>query len=114
MKLGEVCLLTDDVPRLANFYRRLLGIDGNCDDPVHQTVIAEEPMLTVYNDGIPRAGAVNRMCLAFSVEDVDEAYARVCSLGAEVLTPPTKQPWGAVNMSFLDPDGNTVYLRKLP
>lgn len=30
MKLGEVCLLTGDVIRLANFYRQLLDLpDGN-------------------------------------------------------------------------------------
>lgn len=25
MRIGEVCLLTNDVPRLAAFYKRLLG-----------------------------------------------------------------------------------------
>lgn len=29
MKIGEVCLLTNDVPRLAAFYKQLLGIENN-------------------------------------------------------------------------------------
>ena len=51
------------------------------------------------------------MCLAFTVEDIDKEYRRVVSLGAAVMEPPTTRPWGAVNMSFADPDGNVVYLR---
>ncbi len=29
MIIGEVCLLTNDVRRLADFYKRLLGVDNN-------------------------------------------------------------------------------------
>lgn len=32
-------------------------------------------------------------------------------LGAEVIEKPTVRPWGAVNMSFYDPDRNVIYLR---
>lgn len=70
-------------------------------------------MLTVYNDGTVKTGNNQRMCVAFTVEDMDTAFALVHALGATVLEPPMRRPWGAVNMSFLDPDGNTVYLRQL-
>ena len=36
------------------------------------------------------------------------------ALGAPIVEPPTQRPWGAVNMSFRDPDGNVVYLRSFP
>ncbi len=111
MKIGEVCLLTSDVPRLAAFYRELLGIAGTGDDPVHQTLLAEETMLTVYNDGSPRGRQDGNICLAFTVEDMDKAYEKVVRLGAEILEPPAARPWGAVNMSFYDPDGNVIYFR---
>ena len=81
MYLGEVSLLTDDVPRLAAFYKALLGVENGSDDPVHQTIIAQETMLTVYNDGLPK-GDGRRMCLAFTVEDVYAEHARVKALGA--------------------------------
>ena len=51
MKIGEVCLLTNDVPRLASFYRQLLGVEESSSDETHQFVLAEETALTVYNDG---------------------------------------------------------------
>ena len=51
MKIGEVCLLTNHVVRLANFYKAILNIENNSDDTVHQTLIAEETQFTIYNDG---------------------------------------------------------------
>ena len=113
MHLGEVSILTDDVPRLAAFYKALLGVDNGSDDPVHQTVVARETMLTVYNDGQPKP-AGQRHCLAFTVEDVYAEHARLLEMGAEIIDPPTARPWGAMNMSFRDPDGNAVYLRSFP
>ncbi|MDD3243607.1 MAG: VOC family protein [Eubacteriales bacterium] len=114
MKLGEVCLLTNDVVRLAGFYKELLGVDNGSDDPVHQFILSDEPTLTVYNDGTQKHGPNETMCLAFTVEDIDEAYEKVKGLGARVVAPPATQPWGARNMSFCDPDGNMVYLRQFP
>ena len=113
MYLGEVSILTDDVPRLAAFYKALLGVENGSDDATHQTIIARETMLTVYDDGQPK-GSGQRVCLAFTVEDVRAEHERLKALGAEIIDPPTARPWGAVNMSFRDPDGNAVYLRSFP
>ncbi|HPR79434.1 MAG TPA: VOC family protein, partial [Candidatus Limiplasma sp.] len=54
MRIGEVCLLTSDVARTAAFYGRLLGLADAGGDDVHRTLLAEETMLTVYNDGSPK------------------------------------------------------------
>lgn len=35
MKVGEVCLMTSDVVRLADFYKRLFDIDNGSNDAVH-------------------------------------------------------------------------------
>lgn len=111
MKIGEVCLLTGDVPRLAAFYRELLAIPGEDHNPVHQTLLAEETMLTVYNDGSQKNNRNENICLAFTVEDMERAYERVLRLGADMIEPSTPRPWGAVSMSLYDPDRNVVYLR---
>lgn len=112
MKLGEVSILTHDVVRLANFYKSLLEVDNGSNDAVHQTVIAEETMLTIFNDGREHAG--QNMCLAFTVDDMEKEYRRVRSLGARIVEKPAARPWGAINMCFTDPDGNVVYLRSFP
>ena len=114
MKLGEVCILTHDVVRLANFYKTLLETGNGSADAVHQTILREETMLTVFNDGRQKDRAGQNMCLAFTVDDIDKEYQRVVSLGAEIIEPPAARPWGAVSMSFADPDGNIVYLRSFP
>lgn len=114
MRIGEVCLLTTDVPRLADFYRKLLGaLPGeDWENWGHQFVLVEETSLTVMRDDHPRKG--QSAALAFTVEDIDAAQERVLALGAEIVDPPTAQPWGAVNMSFRDPDGNIVFFRSFP
>ncbi len=111
MKIGEVGLLTNDVARLSDFYKKLLDVDNGSDDTVHQTILKEETMLTVYNDGTNKNNLNQNMCLAFTVDDIDREYEKVLGLGAEIIEKPTVRPWGAVNMSFYDPDRNVVYLR---
>lgn len=111
MHLGEVCILTNDVVRLSNFYKRLLEIENNSQDEVHQTIIAEETMLTIYNDGLMRSNQNQNMNLAFTVENIEKEYERLLALGVKINEKPVKRPWGATNMSFFDPDGNLVFLR---
>lgn len=114
MKIGEVCLLTSDVVRLSNFYKSLLGVDNGSNDSVHQFILAEETSLTVYNDGTERPENCRNIQIAFTVEDVDAEFERVKKLGAEIVEPPAQRPWGAKNMSFLDPDNNLVTFRSFP
>ncbi|MBR4444061.1 MAG: VOC family protein [Clostridia bacterium] len=114
MKIGEVCLLTNDVKRLAAFYKRLLETENGSDDETHQFIIAEETALTIYNDGTAKNNRNQNICLAFTVDDIEKAYEKVLALGARIIEPPAKRPWGAVNMSFYDPDNNVIYFRSFP
>ena len=111
MKIGEVCLLTNDVPRLAAFYKRLLDAENDSNDEIHQFILTEETALTVYNDGTFKNNQNQNICLAFTVDDMEKAYQKVLAMGAEILEAPTKRPWGAINMSFYDPDHNVIYFR---
>ena len=114
MRLGEICLLTNDVIKLAGFYKALLETDNGSNDEVHQTIIAEETMLTIYNDSSIKNNDNQNMCIAFTAGDIEKEYQKVLALGAEIIERPTKRPWGAVNMSFYDPDRNVIYLRSFP
>ena len=111
MKIGGVSLLKNDVLRLARFYKQLLEIDNDSDDEVHQLLISEETTLAIYNDGSIKNNQNQNICLAFTVDDIEREYKRVLALGAEVIEGPTSRPWGAVNMSFYDPDHNMVFFR---
>lgn len=111
MKIGEVCLLTNDVVRLADFYKRLLRVDNGSSDPVHQVILQKETALTVYNDGSARKSGDRGICIAFTVEDLDAEHERLIGMGVRIIQGPAIRPWGARNMSFYDPDGNVVYFR---
>lgn len=112
MKIGEVSLNTNDVVRLADFYKELFGIDNGSSDTGHQVLIGEETALTVYNDGTRKNNRNRNISLAFTVEDMEAAHRKLLAMGAEIIEPPTLRPWGAVNMSFYDPDGNVIYFRR--
>ncbi len=114
MTIGEVCLLTNNVPRLAEFYKQLLGVENGSDDGTHQFIISEGTALTVYNDGTVKNNRNQNICLAFKVDDIDREYKKVLALGAEIMEPPMKRPWGAINMSFYDPDNNVIFFRHFP
>ena len=111
MRIGEVCLNTNDVVKLANFYKQLFGIDNGSNDEVHQTLLSEETQLTIYNDGSKKNNNNRNICLAFTVDDVNAEYQKLLVMGAEIIEKPVKRPWGATNMSFYDPDGNVIYFR---
>ena len=113
MKIGDVCLLTNNVIRLADFYKKLLEIESNSQDETHQFIISEETSLTIYNDGTVKNNQNQNICLACTVADIQKEYEKVLALGAKIIEPPAKRPWNAVNMSFYDPDNNVIYFRQL-
>ena len=114
MPIGEVCLYTQDVIGLANFYRTLLKVEGQGEDDVHQFILSEGTALTLYNDGSAREENGRKISLAFTVADVDAEYLRLQSLGVEIVDGPTIRPWGAKNMSCLEPEGNLLCFRSFP
>lgn len=114
MKIGEVCLLTNNVQRLAAFYKQLLEIENDSNDETHQFIITEETALTIYNDGTAKNNRNQNICLAFTVDNIEKEYEKVLNMGAEIIESPAKRPWGAVNMSFYDPDNNIIFFRSFP
>ena len=87
MTIGEVCLPTNDVPRLAAFYKQLLGVENGSNDETHQFIISEGTALTVYSDGTVKNNLNRNICLAFTVDDIDREYEKVLALGAEIIEP---------------------------
>ena len=112
MYLGEICLFTRDVRRLAAFYKQLLQVENHSDAEVYQAILESEPMLTILRREDLPDGAPQRAALAFTVADLEAAHAHVLGMGAAIVQPPMKQPWGTANMILADPDGNQIYLRQ--
>lgn len=111
MKIGEVCLLTNNVQRLASFYKELFEIENNSKDETHQFVTTEGTMLTIYNNGEIKNNSNENISLVFTVDDIEKEYKKLLTMNVRIIEGPTERPWGAINMSFYDPDNNIIFLR---
>lgn len=121
-RLCGVCLITEDVPRLAKFYAWLLRttVDGEGE---FVAVTAASPALSIYSaagmdamaSGSMNGSGTGRFTLELEVDDVDGRYAELCAAGVPIVKPPTTQPWGRRSIWVRDPDGNIVNLfRNVP
>jgi len=105
MKLGGVCITTNDAPRLAEFYK---------------TVFQQEPFvegnhyafgnLAIYDPGDVKLEKEKTVWLQCFDEDIDVLYARLLQEipNIEIISPPERRPWGAYSFQFSDPDGNKI------
>jgi len=57
-------------------------------------------------NGLVAKGAFNGV--HFSTSDLDATYETIKSTRAEIVEPPTDQPWGVRDMALRDPSGNMV------
>ncbi len=114
-RLKSICLITEDVRGLCDFYAKVLEASPEGDDTfaafttseinlsISSTRILEEmaPGLKIKPQG-------GNCFLEFEVEDVDQEYERLKALHAKMIKAPTTQPWGLRSLWFNDPDGNTI------
>jgi catechol 2,3-dioxygenase-like lactoylglutathione lyase family enzyme len=121
MKFVGVCLITNDVPALADFYAKVLGVKAEGDD-VHVELDTEGADIAIFStEGMeslaPRSmqgAGYGGFTISFEVKDVDAEYARLQTLGAEFVKLPTTHPWGSRSLWFRDPDGNIVNFFTIP
>jgi len=117
--ISLITLLTDDVPRLAAFYRDALGFTVKQDmgqyvefhsDGVRFAVCARSILHDASGDASYIAARRGQTFeLAFpcaSLADVDRAYADILAKGAAPIHAPADMPWGQRTALFADPDGN--------
>ncbi len=114
--LINVCLITKDVPRLVDFYSRVLRIQPKRTGNDYAELPTAVGTLAIFSaeaqeNYIPHSAepAANRAAiLEFQVSSVDEEYTRLQGIVKVWVKPPTTQPWGTRSVYFRDPDGNLV------
>jgi catechol 2,3-dioxygenase-like lactoylglutathione lyase family enzyme len=115
MEFVGICLITDNVPVLANFYTKVLGVKAEGDD-VHVelntdganiSIFAVEGMESMAPLSMQGAG-YGSVTIGFKVEDVDAEYERLKTLDVEFVKLPETHPWGTRSLWFRDPDGSIV------
>jgi catechol 2,3-dioxygenase-like lactoylglutathione lyase family enzyme len=126
------CFVLVHDPELAlAFYRDILGLEvrkdvANGDFRWITVGGASQPgvniVLTNYLNGSPADNDALAALLAkgalngvnFRADDVDAAFAKVRSAGAEIVQEPTDQFWGARDFAVRDPSGNMVRVEQPP
>lgn len=118
-------ITVDDVDAAIGFYRDGLGLEVKLDIPngefrwVTLGPADGEGNIVISAPGAGRspedAEALHRLLAKgalgpyiFTVADLDAVYERTLATGAEVLSEPATQPWGARDCAFRDPAGNMV------
>lgn len=116
--MQSICLITEDVPKLTEFYQKVLQIKTDIND-VHVEIIVEGGGITIYSKSaaekdmgfdFSKYNGNGMTTFSFIVEDVDAEYERLQSLDRDIefITAPTTYPWGARSMHFRDLDGNII------
>jgi catechol 2,3-dioxygenase-like lactoylglutathione lyase family enzyme len=115
MKFAGICLVTEHVPEMRDFYARLLGVEAEGDDnhaemkttPTGMAIFSTAGMEAMA-PGSMKGSSAGSVTLMFEVEAVEAEYARVQAMGLELVKPLQTHPWGARSFWFRDPDGNLV------
>lgn len=113
-----ICLITEDVRKLAEFYQKVLQTKIDIND-VHIEIAVEGGGITIYSKSaaekdmgfnFSKYHGTGMSKFSFYVENVDAEYERLKSLNMniEFVAVPTTYPWGARSMHFRDLDGNIV------
>ena len=115
MRFNGICLVTQDVAKLRDFYSSVLQVEAEGDDTFTRlsiegaalSIFTEEGMERMALGSMQHSGS-GRYTLEFQVEDVDKEYERLKAIDVIFVKPPTTQAWGRRSVWFRDPEGNII------
>lgn len=126
MNLVSVRLITDDVPRLIDFYELVTGIVAERPTPdfaelrtPHGTLaIGSTRTIALFGPGSARPADNHTAIVEFLVEDVDAVFASLVDRSVQIFVDrsvqivqePATMPWGNRSLLLRDPDGTLVNL----
>lgn len=115
MVFTGVCLITEDVMQLANFYGWLFGVEVTGNE-IHAEVKGRDLDLAFFRKssmeemaaGSTASSGPGCFTLSYRVDDLERELARVQAKGVQILKPIQNHPWGARSFWFRDPAGNIL------
>jgi catechol 2,3-dioxygenase-like lactoylglutathione lyase family enzyme len=124
VRFGYTILYVSDVPASLDFYERALGQRrrflhesgqyAELDTGDTALALAAHELAAANLPGVYRPADARDSTPAFEVcfvtRDVQRAFDRAITEGAEAVTPPQTKPWGQDVAYVRDPDGNLVEL----
>jgi predicted enzyme related to lactoylglutathione lyase len=108
-------IITDDIKGLVRFYEQL-GLAANwlADEfaelasPSCTLAIGTTRTMHQFFGGAAQPASNHSVIIEFRVQDADEEYRKLQTISADIVQPPTTQPWGNRSLLFRDPDGNLI------
>lgn len=115
MTFTGVCIITENVSRLTEFYKEVLQTTAEGDNS-HVTIYTKGGGISIFSktgmenmvSGSAKYTGNNSSVLMFEVEDADVEYERLKKMNVEFIMLPTTYPWGSRALWFKDPDGNII------
>ena len=117
MKLAQIRLITDDVPRLAAFYAAVAGsapmgsdvyVEIEIGRAGRAIAISSRAALEAHGAFDTRITDEYPFIIDLEVHDIEVERKRLGAVAKDMVVEPTTQPWGNRAMTFRDPDGNLV------
>ena len=105
-----IMLFTDNVDRLAAFYRDVVGMKPRSSRQGRISFGTDDVRINItsHNDVHGLAKDPNRMILNLGTDDIHADHKRLLECGVQFIRPPEKEGWGGWTATFVDPDGNLV------
>jgi uncharacterized glyoxalase superfamily protein PhnB len=111
---SDPVLAVQDLDRAAEWFTQVLGCQKTEPDPGNWTFCSAGPvtfMLGHCPDAVPASDLGDHSYVAYlTVQCVDDYHARAVAEQAEILKPPTNEPWGRREMALRSPDGHRFML----
>lgn len=116
MKFISIRLIVRDIERVVGFYEQVTGLAAAWYTEDFAEIRTESGTLAIASERTmslfaadAAEGANNRsVIIELLVKDVDESFAKLAPLNADVVQKPTTMPWGNRSLLFRDPEGNLI------
>jgi predicted enzyme related to lactoylglutathione lyase len=107
----NVNLTSEDPERLRTFYRDVVGLPPHpAGGPAAFDAGGVAFLIDGHSETLGSAREPTRMLFNFSVDDLVAEQERLEAQGVHFLRRATKEPWGGLMATFVDPDGNYAQL----
>lgn len=118
MKFTDVCIFTENVIELVEFYEKVFEVEAEKDE-IHSVLNANGLTIAFYDKrhaeslmGFDFSDSGNGMSyIGFNVDNVDHEYNRLKNIGIESMSMPTLWSWGAKSFNLKDIEGNRIMFR---
>jgi predicted enzyme related to lactoylglutathione lyase len=115
--VNSVVIWTEDVKKLAPFYRDTLGLKATemgDEGALFELGGRQQLGLGLHSEVKGRSKEPDRVMINLDVDDIRAEYERLRAKGVQFVREPSPETDGTIIATLQDPDGNTLQLFQSP